>query len=233
MGRLFAAVNNELSINTLLLTPSGRFYDLYGGIEDLKKYTARLITFKGNNPTTQFDLLQTAKIKEKIDSYKLSADDGLKKLIYEFRATALEKVSLIGLLNDKGNIAGAIALLRDWGILGRLIPEFEDIRGLHKDESKHKYPVDEHTLQALKYAEDPHREINSLDIYGVGLFNIIAKTAGDIRDDIKNEDISHILRLAILFHDIGKGRYKGEEGPVSHTETGVDIAADILKRPTF
>jgi [protein-PII] uridylyltransferase len=87
-------------------------------------------------------------------------------------------------------------------LLEKLIPAFATVRGLMQFNQYHKYTVDEHSLLAVAKAEALEQDQGML---------------GDVYRQIKRKDILH---LAVLLHDLGKGR---EE---DHCEVGRRIAED-------
>ena len=90
------------------------------------------------------------------------------------------------LLQHKDNVGSTLASMHELGVLGALIPEFEDFAGYIQHGVYHSYTADEHTIIAIMNVEKVQNEKSVLG----RLFNTIAK-----RD---------LLYLAILFHDIAK-----------------------------
>jgi [protein-PII] uridylyltransferase len=91
-------------------------------------------------------------------------------------------------------------------LLEKLIPVFASVRGLMQFNQYHKYTVDEHSLLAVAKAESLTGEPGLLQqVYG----------------EINRKDILH---LALLLHDLGKGR---EE---DHSDVGKAIAEDTAAR---
>lgn len=105
----------------------------------------------------------------------------------------------------------ALRAMEDTGFMRILFPEWEGIECLVVRDFYHRYTVDEHTLvaienvQALAHSTQPgHRRF-------AGLLSEVGDPA--------------ILRLALLFHDVGKGR----EGD-SHSAESVKLAKSALER---
>jgi [protein-PII] uridylyltransferase len=101
------------------------------------------------------------------------------------------------------------SLLRDMheaGILSRFIPEFEHARGLLQFNQYHKYTVDEHCIRAVEFATDLFSDPGSL---------------GEVYRQISQK---HILHLALLIHDLGKGL------PEDHCEVALKIAEHTAQR---
>ena len=92
------------------------------------------------------------------------------------------------------------------GILERFIPEFHHARGLLQFNQYHKYTVDEHCLRAVEFATEFWSDTGPLG----RVYRPLAQ--------------KHLLHLALLIHDLGKGRLE------DHREVGVKIAADAARR---
>jgi [protein-PII] uridylyltransferase len=103
-----------------------------------------------------------------------------------------------------------LRLMHELGILDKLIPEFGKVNCFVYYDNFHRYTADEHILIAMRYLDgllkidDPKLEKLSKVLYSI--------------NDI------HILRLAILFHDLGK-----IYGPY-HTKRSVEMIPRISKR---
>jgi [protein-PII] uridylyltransferase len=100
-------------------------------------------------------------------------------------------------------------LLRDFhsaGLLERFIPEFEHARGLLQFNQYHKYTVDEHCLRAVEFATE------------------LVADSGPVGRVYRSIAQKHLLHLAMLIHDLGKGRLE------DHREVGLQIAADTAAR---
>jgi [protein-PII] uridylyltransferase len=123
-------------------------------------------------------------------------------------ASAESRNLFLQLLDRPGQIAATLRLLHQTGLLGRLLPEFENVRCLIQFNAYHRYTVDEHTLVAVESAE----RLGDRD-----------------RNDLPAEIYRHIprkglLHLALLLHDLGKGRAE------DHSEVGARIAAEVADR---
>jgi len=94
-------------------------------------------------------------------------------------------------------------------LLEKIIPVFATLRGLMQFNQYHKYTVDEHTLLAVAKAEALAMEPGIM---------------GEVYQEIKRKDLLH---LAILLHDLGKGRKE------DHCEVGKAIAEETSARLGF
>jgi [protein-PII] uridylyltransferase len=94
----------------------------------------------------------------------------------------------VTMLSERNRLHSLIRRLHELGVLEKLIPGFKQARCLIQFNQYHKFTVDEHTLLALEtaigYATD-------------------TSTLGKVYRAIKHPERLH---LAILLHDLGKGR---------------------------
>ncbi|MDH5426902.1 MAG: [protein-PII] uridylyltransferase [Nitrospirota bacterium] len=113
-----------------------------------------------------------------------------------------EEVSLLfrGILRRPGRIGQTLEAMHQAGLLEKLVPAFARVRGLMQFNQYHKYTVDEHSLLAVKEAE------RLQDNQGI---------TGEVYRKIEDKDILH---LALLLHDLGKGR------PGDHCKIGQELA---------
>lgn len=122
-----------------------------------------------------------------------------------FRSPEVSR-SFLTILAGPGAVADTLEAMHRAHLLEKLIPVFAAVRGLMQFNQYHKYTVDEHSLLAVAKAEAISREPGLL---------------GDVSREIKRRDLLH---LAVLLHDLGKGR---EE---DHSEVGKAIALDTAAR---
>ncbi len=97
-------------------------------------------------------------------------------------------------------------LMYEAGILQRFFPPFEKIMFLAQFDGYHAYPVDVHTLETIKHLE-----------------NIKDDFVKRVFDSFDTEEKVYI-KLAALFHDIGKGRGG------NHSVVGARIFASFAKK---
>jgi len=115
------------------------------------------------------------------------------------------------ILRSNRNVHWALRGMNITGVLGRFIPEFRDVVGLGQFNRYHAYTVDEHTLRAIGEARNFwHRERD-----------MRLPLAHDVCHQIKRPEL---LYLALLFHDIAKGK----EG--DHSVNGAVIARSFCQR---
>ncbi|HXG62946.1 MAG TPA: [protein-PII] uridylyltransferase [Planctomycetota bacterium] len=107
------------------------------------------------------------------------------------------------IMADPEGLGGLVRNLHRVGLLGRFIPAFEHARCLMQFNQYHKYTVDEHSIRALEAAAARARDPGPI---------------GQAYRETRRKDVLH---LAVLLHDIGKGR---EE---DHSEVGRRIAEEL------
>jgi len=108
----------------------------------------------------------------------------------------------LSLLAHPGRLGTLLRDLHDVAILERFLPEFARARGLLQFNQYHKYTVDEHCIRAVEFAE------KLLDDPG---------PVGRVYRGLKDK---HLLHLALLIHDLGKGLLE------DHREVGLKIAEE-------
>ncbi|HIE65740.1 MAG: [protein-PII] uridylyltransferase [Nitrospira sp.] len=106
------------------------------------------------------------------------------------------------LLSKPGDIALTLRIMHRTRLLWRIIPEFSRVHCLVQESPSHAFTVDEHSIRALEEAEGLLDEKGLLHEVYIGL---------------RKKDILH---LALLLHDIGKGKGK------DHSRVGAEIAEE-------
>ena len=118
----------------------------------------------------------------------------------------------LDLLLKHSNPERALRRMNELNVLSAFIPEFEPIVAMMQFNMYHSYTVDEHTIQVIKNLADIER--------------------GDRIDDLplsteiieKKELNRKVLYVAMLLHDIGKGR------DIDHSILGAQIARSVAPR---
>ena len=117
----------------------------------------------------------------------------------------------LDLLLKRGNPERALRRMNELGVLAAFIPEFEPVVAMMQFNVYHHYTVDEHTIQAVgTLAEIERGELES----DLPLSTALMRGAINRR----------VLCLAVLLHDIGKGR------PEDHSILGAQIARRVCTR---
>jgi [protein-PII] uridylyltransferase len=112
----------------------------------------------------------------------------------------------LSLLKHPARLGPLLRDLHDAHVLERFLPEFGHARGLLQFNQYHKYTVDEHCLRAVEFATE------------------LSADKGPLGRVYRPLVEKHLLHLAILIHDLGKGHLE------DHREVGGRIAVDAGKR---
>ena len=133
-----------------------------------------------------------------------------------FRTPEVSRIFLKILAGPEA-VAGTLESMHRAHLLEKLIPVFATLRGLMQFNQYHKYTVDEHTLLAVAKAEALALESGAI---------------GEIYQEIRRKDLLH---LAILLHDLGKGRKEDhcEVGKVIAEETAARLGCDEQETRTL
>ena len=119
---------------------------------------------------------------------------------------------VLDMMKDRKGIYNVLLAMHEVGLLGRIFPDFEEIRCRVIRDFFHKYTVDEHSLIAIRNIEElppAHR------------FSVML-------NELENPEL---LLLSLLFHDIGKS-HRHDEGNHVHPGTeGVKVILDKLELP--
>ncbi|MFQ5881411.1 MAG: [protein-PII] uridylyltransferase [Candidatus Methylomirabilales bacterium] len=128
----------------------------------------------------------------------------------KFRQSSRTLNFFLAILREPKGVAGTLRLMHELGVLGAYIPEFASLTCLVQYDLYHKYTVDMHTFLALEHLES----LDQAPTFYAEEFRAIAA-------ELKRLEI---LKLGILFHDIGKGEGHG------HVVRGAEMAQKILTR---
>lgn len=120
----------------------------------------------------------------------------------------------LGILLHETNTERTLRLMNEVGFLGRFIPSFARIVGQTQFNLYHIYTVDEHTIVALGNL----RKLRQGEL---------KKEAPLASAEIAHVSLPHVLALAVLCHDLAKGRSGNEE------EIGGRMAYGLAKRFGF
>jgi [protein-PII] uridylyltransferase len=141
---------------------------------------------------------------------KQAVRGGLPLINDEFRRSNRALGFFLALLKAPRGVADTLRQMHQLGLLSAYIPEFSRVSCLVQFDYYHRYTVDEHTFVLLDYLE-------ALADTADPRLQEFRRIAGELKKP-------EILKLAILFHDIGKGEGHG------HVERGVSIAEQALTR---
>ena len=131
-------------------------------------------------------------------------DDGM-------RTTPEAQRIFLDLMLKHGNPERALRRMNELGVLAAFIPEFEPIVAMMQFNMYHSYTVDEHTIQCIA--------------------NLAMIERGELEEDLpvassilKSGVNRKVLYVAMLLHDIGKGR------PEDHSILGAQIVRKVAPR---
>ncbi len=119
--------------------------------------------------------------------------------------------SFKAILQEAGRVHPTLSLMHELGILGRFVPEFEQLNCLVQHEFYHRYTADIHTLNTI-------RELD-------GIYAATEDMQRRYREVLHQCEDHTLLYLILLLHDIGKGT-----GIQGHAESGAHLARPILER---
>ena len=115
---------------------------------------------------------------------------------------------LCGREGDAADGAVWLKVMNEAGILGRLLPDWARIVGQMQFDNYHIFTVDEHTIEA----------INVLNTLERGELAEVAPIATELVNNLQSR---RALYMAVLMHDIAKGR--GGD----HSEVGAELALEV------
>lgn len=198
-------MRRDFTINAMAYNEREGLIDLYGGMDDLKANIIRCV----GNPTERFgeDALRILRAVRFAAQLGFTIDEETKKAISELAPT----LSHISAERIQVEIVKLLLSPRpawwkqvwELGITKVIMPEFDEMMATEQNTPYHMYNVGEHTLKVLE----------------------------NVRAD-------RVLRIAALLHDVGKPKMKttdeaGIDHFKQHSEAGVSIASNILKRLKF
>ena len=129
----------------------------------------------------------------------------------EVRANKEARRIFLDLMLKHGNPERALRRMNELGVLGAFIPEFEAIVAMMQFNMYHHYTVDEHTIQTISHLAKIER---------AELDEELPVSASIIKGGINRK----VLYVALLLHDIGKGRDE------DHSILGAKIVRKVAPR---
>jgi len=117
----------------------------------------------------------------------------------------------LDLLLKHGNPERALRRMNELGVLSAFIPEFEPIVAMMQFNMYHSYTVDEHTIQVIRNLAQIERE---------ELVEELPIASSILKEGINRK----VMYVALLLHDIGKGR------PEDHSVLGAKIVRKVAPR---
>jgi [protein-PII] uridylyltransferase len=119
---------------------------------------------------------------------------------------------ILDMMKDRKGIYDTLLSMHEVGLLGKVFPDFEEIRCRVIRDFFHKYTVDEHSLIAIRNIE----ELPPSHHFSV------------ILNELEHPEL---LLLSLLFHDIGKSHRHDEGNHVHPSTEGVRVILDQLQIP--
>jgi len=129
----------------------------------------------------------------------------------DFRNNPEANRIFLDLLLSHNNPERALRRMNELGVLGAFIPDFGRIVAMMQFNMYHSYTVDEHTIQVIS---------NLFKIEQQGLVEDLPIASEILKAGINRK----VLYVALLLHDIGKGRKE------AHEVIGAQIAHDLCPR---
>ncbi|MFY0680932.1 MAG: [protein-PII] uridylyltransferase [Thalassovita sp.] len=117
----------------------------------------------------------------------------------------------LDLMLKHGNPERALRRMNELGVLSAFIPEFEVIVAMMQFNMYHHYTVDEHTIQCIR---------NLSEIEHGDLVESLPLASQILKDGVDRK----VIYVALLLHDIGKGRDE------DHSILGAKIARKVAPR---
>ncbi len=129
----------------------------------------------------------------------------------DMRTTPEAQRLFLDLLLKHGNPERALRRMNELGVLAAFIPEFEPIVAMMQFNMYHSYTVDEHIIQCIAQLAMIERDELEEDL--------------PVASSILKEGVNRkVLYVALLLHDIGKGR------PEDHSILGAQMVRKIAPR---
>ncbi|SEQ11753.1 [protein-PII] uridylyltransferase [Thalassovita taeanensis] len=129
----------------------------------------------------------------------------------DMRTTREAQRIFLDLMLKHGNPERALRRMNELGVLSAFIPEFEPIVAMMQFNMYHSYTVDEHTIQCIR---------NLAQIEKGELVESLPLASRILREGVNRK----VLYVALLLHDIGKGRDE------DHSVLGAKIARKVAPR---
>ena len=117
---------------------------------------------------------------------------------------------ILEMMKDRKGIYDTLLAMHEVGLLGKIFPDFEEIRCRVIRDFFHKYTVDEHSLIAIRNIE----QLPASHHFSVLL------------NELENPEL---LLFSLLFHDIGKSHRHDEGNHVHPSTEGVKVILDKLQ----
>jgi [protein-PII] uridylyltransferase len=127
------------------------------------------------------------------------------------RADPAAAAIFLGLMLNHGNPERALRRMNELGVLAAFVPEFEPVVAMMQFNVYHHYTVDEHIIQTISVLHQ---------IEQGQLVEELPVASGILKAGVNRR----VLYVALLLHDIGKGR------PEDHSILGAQVARRVAPR---
>ncbi|MEO9780786.1 MAG: [protein-PII] uridylyltransferase [Sedimentitalea sp.] len=144
------------------------------------------------------------------DAMRLVASN-LKMIDDDMRNSREARRIFLDLMLKHGNPERALRRMNELGVLSAFVPEFEPIVAMMQFNMYHSYTVDEHIIQCIA---------NLTQIERGELIESLPVASSILKEGVNRK----VLYVALLLHDIGKGR------PEDHSILGAQIARKVAPR---
>ncbi len=200
----------DFTMNAMAYSPKTNIVDIFGGTKSIDTKTISCV----GNPNQRFteDALRILRALRFSAQFKFNIDSETKKAIFDNKAL-LKNISVERINTELCKIlmsrnCGAEIFREFAEVFSVFIPQIEVMIGFKQNNKYHKYDVWEHTLHCMEYESD--------------IFM----------------DTDIIIRLAVLFHDIGKPHCYTEDDNknghfCNHQQISAEITTEILKSLKF
>ncbi|WP_456435744.1 [protein-PII] uridylyltransferase [Thermovibrio ammonificans] len=144
------------------------------------------------------------------------------KLAAESNRERFREERVLGLFREiltrRERLSYTLELMHDTKVLGALIPDFERLRGHFQYDTYHKFTTDIHSILTV-------RELEKLAEKGTA--GTPVKEKQQLSQILQDLDSPHLLFIAALFHDIGKGK------PGRHEFVGASLTRRYMEEMGF
>jgi poly(A) polymerase len=204
--------------------------DPTGGVRDVSAGVLRAVSDRSfyDDPLR---IMRAARIASVLE---LELDRATIELARRFAARAAEPAGERQLAELRGIVAGpdpvrGVSLMDELGATSAVLPELDALRGVEQN-PYHHLDVHDHTIEVLARAVELEADPGA----------VLGNLADDLRELLKEPLADELtrsggLRLAALFHDLGKPRTRsvapnGRVLFIGHDEAGVEIIRSICER---
>ena len=240
-------LRRDFTVNAMALelaafvSDSIQLLDPTGGEEDLKKGLLRQVNDRifEEDPSRLMRAMRLA--KELNLEIEPITEESIRLHAALVQQVASEKVreELLKLL-ALPYASNSVRYLDDLGLLCRIIPEMESMRGV-KQPKEHYWDVFDHSIETIASIEFLLRESDW--VYGRRDLRAMVPWSDEIQEHFNAEiaggsNRKTLLKVGALLHDVAKPSTKSvnKEGRVrflGHTKDGAVVAADIMERLRF